>query len=1208
MKSKIKNVILAVQILFVLLLVSAGEMSAYASFADDTFAESVLAEQTSPKITLDLHSVTLKEALKAVEAQSDYRFMYNNSLVNPEKRVSIQCNAESFVSVLEKLFANSGIDYKIVDNQVVLSAKESSFVENKLSEDKQSDNSRHSVQGIITDDSTGEPIAGVAIVVKGKNTFATTDVDGKYEIECAPGDVLVFSFLGLETVEMPINNRRNLSFSMKQDIIALDNLVVTGYQTISKERATGSFNTVSVEQLNKPQTSVEQALIGNVSGLQIINKGYKDRDESIIIRGLTSLGANSAPLIIVDGFAIEGTLSSLNPNDIANITVLKDAAAASIWGARSANGVIVITTKSAKKGKVNVELNAFVKFSGKMNLDYANPLASSAETIEYEKFAFDTDNFAQGHHISSDTWTWRVYNEYGKNYTQATIAMNENKFGYLSDSELSTTLNKLASQNNKDQIKKYMLSSPITQQYNLTVSGGNEKVSNIFSMMYDKNIGELRGDENGRYTINFRNNIALFKWLDINVGAMVQYDKSKNRGLGLADIQKMSPYDMLVDNNGNYLHVQNNLYLPLVDRYITQKGVQFPYSDWTYNPIREMNGTNIQEENIYGRVQAGLKLKFMEGLTFDSKIQYEIKKYDYRAHYLEDTYKVRFAVNYLSKWNGSPSSTPAQQLANGDALQTSDGDLKAWNIRNQLNFDRTFAGKHNISVIAGTEVYERVYKTSMNPLMYGYNDSNLTFTAPPGGITNYPYNMFDSEDYYEYMTALYYPGTATVKTETCDRYFSLYANASYTYNNKYTLSGSYRVDASNLISSDAAIRYSPFWSVGASWNLSKEAFMQDSDWINRLVLRATYGFNGNVDKSTSIDPLIKAYYFNDKWGTYRGTISNYGNPYLCWEKTGALNIGIDFSVLGNKLSGSIDYYNKQGRDLISKIAVADVFGTSSSQDMNAVEMFNKGIELTLSSNLSKGDFSWNGNLNFSYNKNKITKLYKNSSIQGYRLYGPGSGWEYYEGYDANTLWSLKYGGMMDVAGMYQPVIVDKNGENPIPMTTYYTNLSEDYIIGTGTTVPPYILGFTNTFKYKNLSLSFIITGYFGHKFRATGFNYPMVEYGVAAPNKYYTDVLNANPDNMVTLEKEYPSYFSDYMQFIDCNVQSAANIRFQEINLSYSLPKSVINYVGIAGAQIYGQLNNVGVIAFNKNNEDPFYPIGTYKPGIACTFGVKINF
>ena len=493
MRSKIKNVVLVAQILFVFMLVPTAEISAFASMANGTATERIYSEQTLPKISLNLSNVSLKEALKAIEQQTDYKFMYNNSIVNLEKKISINCASKDLGGVLDMIFAENGIGYKIVDNQIVLATVSSNASgANSSAFQKQT---QRMVQGTVTDYSTGQPIPGVVIVVKDSKVFATTDENGKYEIACSPEDVLVYTFLGLKTVEANVNGRSIISVSMEPDVIVLDNLVVTGYQTISKERATGSFNTVSAEQLDKPQTSVEQALLGNVSGLQIIDKGYNgNREESIIIRGITSLGANSAPLVIVDGFAIEGGLSSLNPNDIASVTVLKDAAAASIWGARSANGVIVITTKSAKKGKVNVELNAFVKFSSKMNLDYANPLASSAETVEYEKFAFETNCFTQGHHISSDTWTWRVYNEYGKNYTQATIAMNENRFGYLTESQMNATLDRLASQNNKEQIKKYMLSAPVTQQYNLSVSSGNEKSNSILTMI-SVNLREIRMDD-----------------------------------------------------------------------------------------------------------------------------------------------------------------------------------------------------------------------------------------------------------------------------------------------------------------------------------------------------------------------------------------------------------------------------------------------------------------------------------------------------------------------------------------------------------------------------------------------------------------------------------------------------------------------------------------------------------------------------------------
>ncbi len=1204
MRSKIKHLILVAQILFVTLLVSASYIPASASMANVIEAEDTSSVQALPKISLDLSNVSLKDAMKSIEQQTNFKFMYNNSIVNSEKSVSVKCDSEELDNVLNSLFAENGITYKIIDNQIVLAAaKAPSAVQGRQNQK----DSQMMVRGTVLDGSTGQPLAGVVIVVKDSKVFATTDDAGKYEIACSPKDVLVYTFLGLKTIEESVNGRRVIPVSMQPDIIALDNLVVTGYQTISKERATGSFNTVSVEQLDKPQTSVEQALIGNVSGLQIIDKGYRDREESIIIRGLTSLGANSAPLIIVDGFAIEGSLSSLNPNDIANITVLKDAAAASIWGARSANGVIVVTTKGAQKGKVNVELNAFVKFSPKMDLDYANPLASSAETIEYEKFGFST-NFFNKRSPLPDNYSSSIYDMYGDRlYSAAVVAMNENRLGYLSDAELDATLNRLAKSDNRDQIRKYLLSAPVTQQYNLTISGGTEKMDNILTLMYDDNIGQYKGNENQRYTLNYRTNLKLFKWLDFNFGSMVQYDYAKNNGVTLAEIQEMSPYDMLLDYNGNYTHVQKDLYLPIIDRYITQKGVQFPYSDWTYNPLREMRGRDITNKSIYGRIQAGLTIKIIQGLTIDSKIQYELMDNKNKALYSEDTYKVRFGVNNSSQWDGNPMTPVQQNVAKGMIISEGGNQMNSWNIRNQINFDRTFAEKHNVSVIAGTEVYDRVYETVTHPEMYGYDDDLLSVTAPPNGI-NYAYNMYDmfgGMNYY--FTGLNYPSAH--RTYSTDRYFSLYANASYTYDNKYTVSGSYRTDASNLISSDPSVRYSPFWSVGLAWQLGKEKFMQKYNWLDRLVVRATYGFNGNVDKSTSVDPLISVWGQDPYSGTGYGVISNYGNPNLGWEKTGALNIGIDFAVLSNKLYGSIEYYNKQGRDLISTVAIANVYGTDT-QEVNAIEMYNKGVEVTLGSQLRKGKFTWNGNLNVAYNKNKITKLYKDKATLAYRVYGPGSGWEYAEGYDANTLWSFRYGGMQEIGGKMQPVIVDKNGENPRTMTTYNTSFdSSDYIVSNGTATPPCVVGFTNTFKYDNWSLSFIVTGYFGHKFRRVAFNYPTMSGGVGNINKYYSEVKNGHPDFIPIPEDGfYPTRMADYVGMLDTSIEDAGNIRFQEINLSYNLPKSAMQKIGLNGIQIYGQLNDIGVITFNKYNQDPFYPMGTYKPGIGCTFGAKINF
>lgn len=1153
-------------------------------------------------ISINYKDTPIKTILKDVTRQSGYTFVYSDALKEVGKVISIAYSQKDggIEPLLKKIFAGTGITWNIKGKQVAL-------LNNMIKEGRTAQGSMFQLKGAVKDD-TGESLPGVTIQNKTTGKLTASDLDGAYGIEAKEGDLLLFSSIGMADFETIAGKGSVLNIFMKPDAIALEDVVVTGYQTISKERATGSFETIGVQQLNKPSTSLEQSIVGNVAGIQIVNKGYRDREESIIIRGVTSLGANSNPLIIVDGFAIEGSLSSINPNDIAGITVLKDAAAASIWGARSANGVIVVTTKSAQRGKVSVELNAFVKFSGKMNLDYANPLASSAETIEYERMGFETNFFKRGS-LLADNYSSSIYNSNGRMYSQAVVAMNENRLGFLSG-DLNAELGRLSQLNNRQQIKDNLLSAPVTQQYNLTVSGGTEKLSNVLTLMFDKNIAAFKGDDDQRYTFNYRTNLALFKWLDVSVASMFQYNQSRNNGVSLGEIQGMSPYDMLLGERGEYLHIQNDLYMPVIDRYITQQGVQFPYNDWSYNPLREMNGRDITSKSIYGRIQAGLKVKIIKGLTFDSKFQYEIMDNKNKSLYSEDTYQVRFNVNSNSGWDGSKATPVKQNLAKGMAISEGNSQMNAWNLRNQLTFDRTFGNDHTVSVIAGTEVSKRVYESTSNPLMFGYSDELLSITPPLNGIlspTNILFDMFGQE-IYSGNGPLKYP--AASRMYSTDKYFSLYGNASYTYKNRYTVSGSVRTDASNLISSDPSIRYSPFWSVGAAWSITQESFMKNISWINRLVLRATYGFNGNVDKSTSVDPLISIWGQDSDTGTGYGVISNYGNPSLGWEKTGSFNIGIDYALFGNKLTGKIDYYNKQGRDLISKVAIANIYGTDS-QSINAVSMYNKGVEIAVGSSLQSGKFSWSGNLSFAYNKNKITKLFKDNATLASRVYGPASGWEFAEGYDAGTLWAFKYGGMQEVNGVKQPVIVDKDGKNPRSMTAYNTSFdSSNYLVDAGTATPPYVLGLNSMFRYGDLSLSFIITGYFGHKFKRTGFNYPTMSRGNGNINKYYDEVKNGDPNKFAPLPIDgmYPSQYSGYVGMMDYLYLNAANIRFQEINLTYNLPKRVMNKIGLGGISIYGQLNDVGVITFNGYGQDPFYPMGTEKPRTAYTFGAKINF
>ncbi len=342
---------------------------------------------------------------------------------------------------------------------------------------------KRTVKGTVRD-ADGEPIPGASVVVKGTQVGVATDIDGRFEIRVddKPGLTFVVSFVGMKNKEVVVGKNEVLVVVLESDTKALDEVVVTGFQTISKERATGSFDVISTEQLSRPASDLSSRLVGVTAGVQ----NNLDENGNLVfeIRGQTSLNKDNArPLIVVDGFPVEGEFSSINPNDVESVTILKDAAAASIWGARSANGVIVVTTKrgkaGAKKGAI-IEVSAFAKISPKIDLDYYNPLASSAEVIEYERKGFETDFFGGPWAPIDDS-----YQNAQKSYSQAVVAMNEHRLGYLSAESLEQTLAKLGRQNNKEQIKEYLLQNPLTHQYNVNISGATERMNNMLSLMYE---------------------------------------------------------------------------------------------------------------------------------------------------------------------------------------------------------------------------------------------------------------------------------------------------------------------------------------------------------------------------------------------------------------------------------------------------------------------------------------------------------------------------------------------------------------------------------------------------------------------------------------------------------------------------------------------------------------------------------------------------
>jgi len=1154
-------------------------------------------ELSAQKINITFKDTPLKAILNEINRQTDYDFVYSNALTAINEKVSITyaANGEPIEKLFNQLFSERGISYKIDKKQVTLAPKaivpETKTPGNPTPQAKSQD--IFVIKGKVSDDAK-LPIPGVTIinVTTGKGSF--TDNAGNYSIEVRTGDRLRFTSIGMITKEVVIAGGMVIyNVDMVPDNILLNELVVTGYQTISKERVTGAVKIVNYEQLEKPTTNIAQRLIGTTAGVQA--RLDVDGNPTFEIRGQTSLGSNVEPLVVIDGFPTEKGFNSVNPNDVESVTFLKDAAAASIWGAKAANGVIVITTKKAKKDSpLRVEFNTFYKVGPKFDMNYVRPMASANEIIDYELVSFNK-------------WGARAYNVgnlddgYYRTYTPTQTLIWDHYVGKITTAQRDAGLNAYRNLDNAKEIKDYMLDNPTTQQYNLTVMGGSERNSNFLSLLHEKNTSNYKNTGKSRSLISYRNVTKVNSWLDFEVGATLAFGTEQNNGISLSNIQSWVPHQMMFDSNGNYTDIPNGMnYMPAMSTVPFDK---FPYK-FSFNPIEEINSRNLVTKTVDTRINAALFVKIFEGLSLESRVQYEFNNSFTKNYYDENSYTVRSAVNAATSWVRTTNVTTLN-LPKGGFLDQNRKEVKAYTFRNQLNYRKAF-GKHDIVALGGFEMSDRVQQYFSNPRTYGYNDDKLTvgtFPNGPGGASvKVINNWLGNAQTFGYTNGFSYDTR---------RFFAAYANAAYTYDSKYSLTASIRSDASNFITDDPKYRYAPFWSVGASWNMMKENFMSKLPFFDRLTARLTFGYNGNVDVTTSFQPLITP---SASVNTYTQenttTISSLGNPTLRWEKTGTWNLGIDYSMFNNNIYGSIDVYNKYTTDLIATISIPAVNGSTSSK-MNNAEMRNRGVEFEIGTTqkIHNNNIWWRGSLNFAYNKNEITKLFI-AQIAASSLY---SG-TYVQGYNSKEMWCFKYAGIKnegtEAVPNWQPQ-VQGPGETTYNFTGWTPGDGRDYMLNMGTTVAPFTLGFTSDFKVYDFNLSFIITGKLGHVFKRQSFNYPVWWNGAVLPNQKYSEVVNGDPMKVVPLPMnvdEARFYFWDrFYPYLSYLVESASHVRMQEINLSYNLPQNLLKKANISRLQIYAQCNDLFTIRANKFGEDPEYPIGTQKPQPKFTFGLRFE-
>ena len=1142
-------------------------------------------EQT---VTVHLKNASLKQLFNSIEKQTTYRFSYRNLVLDEIRDITISQKDAPVSTVLNTALKGRNLEYSIVSSKTIV-------VYDKQLPNRQTGKKR-SIKGVVFD-GNGEPLIGATIKMKNSTLGTITDFNGEFQMVVPEGETLEFSFIGYLTKNLKIGQQTSLKITLEENTHSLNEVVVTGFQTLSRERASGSFESVNKKLLDKlPATNVSGILTGQMAGVDV------DKDGNINIRGISYISKKyRSPLVVVDGFPIESGLESINPNNIESITVLKDAAAASIWGARSANGVIVVTTKEDKgnSGSVTVSFNAFTKIGSRIDLDYANPIADASHQLELEKYLmgeyykydprsiYDPSNLTQQNINTQKTEGAYLYSMLNK--------------GYLTEKEVEERVNQLRAIDYKDDVNKYLLRNPIYQQYNLSLRGNTKKSNYNFSILYDKNLSDFVGTENDRVVADFKDNFKINKRISLYGSVYLAINKSKDKSVGMDDIKSLASYDRLVNPDGTYNNHSTSMnygmrnYMNLMN---------FPYS-WNANLLQDMRDTDINSNTVEARLQGGINVKIIEGLNFSSKYQYEKIRTSSKSYYGPDTYTVRSLINTFSPISDDRVTVDASYYPKG-GIRKSIGtkNIDAYNFRSQLDFKKSFKDKHEINAIIGTEIIENLDTSENRPWEFGVKpNSNAIAVLPDTRVIATDFTGEKSSMPHSIKSSYLYSKR---------RYFSLYSNGSYTYDNKYTATFSVRTDASNIISSNPKYRYVPLWSAGFNWNAGDEEFVKSLSFIDRLNARVSYGLSAQgaigSTNATTISSSV-----GDQFNDYNliGGISQHGNPELRWEKTKNFDVGIDFSFLKNLIFGKVDFYNKQGFDLLYRKTLPSTLGFGSSMSMNYAGVLNRGFELQIGTqlNLAK-DISWTSEANYSYNYNKITRL-----ESGNTLVSSSVGTQtFFEGGTVSDYYAYKYDGYFEGV----PYVIKQDGSHH-PMNTStpsMNNATAGILYNMGTTIAPHLLGWTNTFKIKDFTVMILLTGKFGHVFaRQPIFASPnastLINFNKELPNyidnrwaKDFPGMINVSNINQLRERNLYTNYLSS-------NIDNASFIRLNNIIFDYNLMNTLRNVSWlkkVKGLNVYGQINNVGLLwTANKWNMDPEFIEGTIKPQTMYTIGVKVN-
>lgn len=1032
-------------------------------------------------------------------------------------------------------------------------------------------------------DSKGKDIIGATIYSNNNKEYIENKREGfMLTIPLIP-DTLIISSVGFKTKKVIIKDTEYIKIILSTALNNLQDITVnTGYQKIPKERSTGSFTFINNSDLNRQvSTNVLDRLKGVASGI-LFDKAKADlsnKKVSFNVRGLSTINGNQDPLIVLDNFPYEGNISNINPNEIESITILKDAAAASIWGTRAGNGVIVITTKKGHfNNPMHVDISSTFSLTSKPDL-FSIDRMSSEDYINVETYLYNNGYFDGT--ISDDEYT---------PLTPVVDILRKRDMGLISNQDAENEITELKKLDIRDDLSKYFYRSSINQQYSVNLDGGSTKDAYNISLGLVNNVGTLNAKFD-RIMGSIRNTFSPFKAFSFNTGISFTQSMATPGRPGINSFGfygRDVPYLKLADNDGNAI--------PIDSKYrgsYTDTAGRGKLLDWKYYPLNDYLHTDDQNYTRDILINLGVDWKLTKGIGLSFKYQYEWQ--NTTNDLINDTgsFYVRDLINIFSIID-PVSGEVTHNLPIGGIYNSSANYIESNNFRGQLNLDKSF-NYLNVNAIVGSEV-RKINNSSKSYSTYGFNIDNYT-SSGVDEVNGYP-SFLDGNTKYITKNSTF--------SEKQNNFVSYFGNIAFNYLKKYTLTGSIRKDASNLFGVNIKDKWNPFWSVGFGWNLSKETFL-NKNWIDYLKFRSTLGVSGNVDQSKSAVTVLEHFGSIIPANLPAAMISQYANPELGWEKSKTLNIGFDFAILNNFLSGSAEYYIKYGSNLFGPSPVDPTAGLNSTVvTKNVADMIGKGFDFTLRIQTMDKKVKWNTNLILSNNTDKVTKYYFKRGSAGAYL-GSGNSISASEGSPLYTVGGWKWGGLDHETG--NPIGY-LNGSRSMAYDSILRQTDISSVVYKGTSAPKWFGALANNITWNNFAIDFNIRFQFGHYFRKNNTTYKQLVEGILMGKEYENrwlapgDELKTNiPSFIYPVDDDRANFYYNSEIFVD----KADLIRLQFLNLSYKYVPQRNDKV-IKSWKIIFNVNQIGLLwTANKWHIDPETQ-GTYATPRTYSLGLNINF